>query len=164
MSKRTLPARRNGAAGGFDRYFVRDIRSTTISLGGMVAAYPNPTTAPYGRGGGTAYTCAFLFQPDGSLAVQTGNRAGLGPTGPFLGGNGMTGREGKLIALSPTLQRYSANLIAHFEVSPAFVPFIEAKYVRSEAQGSQSGPFFSQGATLGDPGGRERIRLDKPPI
>ncbi len=154
----------NGAAGGFDRYFFRDIRSTTISLGGMVAAYQNPTTAPCGRGGGTAFTCAFLFQPDGSLVAQTGTRAGLGPTGPFIGGNGYSGREGKLIALSPTLQRYSANLIGHFEISPAFVPFIEAKYVRSEAQGSQSGPFFSQGATLGDPGGRERIRLDNPYI
>lgn len=154
----------NGAAGGFDRYFFRDIRSTTISLGGMVAAYPNPTTAPCGRGGGTAFTCAFLFQPDGSLIAQTGDRAGLGPTGPFIGGNGYTGREGKLIALSPQLQRYSANLIAHFEVSPAFEPFLEAKYVRSEAQGSQSGPFFSQGATLGDVGGRERIRLDNPYI
>ncbi len=156
------PGSPNGAAGGFDRYFFRDIRSTTISLGGMVAAYPNPTTAPCGRGGGTAFTCAFLFQPDGSLIAQTGDRAGLGPTGPFIGGNGYTGREGRLIALSPQLQRYSANLIAHFEVSPAFVPFLEAKYVRSEAQGSQSGPFFSQGATLGDPGGRERLRLDNP--
>lgn len=158
------PGSPNGAAGGFDRYFFRDIRSTTISLGGMVAAYPNPTTAPCGRGGGTAFTCAFLFQPDGSLVAQTGDRAGLGPTGPFIGGNGYTGREGKLIALSPQLQRYSANMIAHFEVSPAFVPFIEAKYVRSEAVGSQSGPFFSQGATLGDVGGRERIRLDNPYI
>ncbi len=156
------PGSPNGAAGGFDRYYYRDIRSTTISLGGMVAAYPNPTTAPCGRGGGTAFTCAFLFQPDGSLVAQTGDRAGLGPTGPFIGGNGMTGREGKLIALSPQLQRYSANLMAHFEVSPAFVPFLEAKYVRSEAVGSQSGPFFSQGATLGDVGGRERIRLDNP--
>lgn len=154
----------NGAAGGFDRYFYRDIRSTTISLGGMVAAYPNPTTAPCGRGGGTAFTCAFLFQPDGSLVAQTGDRAGLGPTGPFIGGNGYTGRENKLIALSPQLQRYSANLIAHFEVSPAFVPFLEAKYVRSEALGSQSGPFFSQGATLGDVGNRERVRLDNPYI
>jgi len=152
----------NGAAGGFDRYFYRDIRSTTISLGGMVAAFPNPATAPCGRGNGTAFTCAFLFQPDGSLVPQTGTRAGIGPTGPFIGGNGMTGREGKLIALSPDLKRYSANLIAHFEISPAFVPFIEAKYVRSEAVGSQSGPFFSQGATLGDVGGRERIRLDNP--
>lgn len=158
------PGSPNGAAGGFDRYFFRDIRSTTISLGGMVAAYPNPTTAPCGRGGGTAFTCAFLFQPDGSLVAQTGDRAGLGPTGPFIGGNGFTGREGKLIALSPQLQRYSANLIAHFEVSPAFVPFLEAKYVRSEALGSQSGPFFSQGATLGDVGNRERIRLDNPYI
>lgn len=154
----------SGAAGGFDRYFFRDIRSTTISLGGMVAAFPNPTTAPCGRGGSTAFTCAFLFQPDGSLIAQTGDRAGLGPTGPFIGGNGYTGREGKLIALSPQLQRYSANLIAHFEISPAFVPFLEAKYVRSEAMGSQSGPFFSQGATLGDVGGRERIRLDNPYI
>ena len=156
------PGSPNGAAGGFDRYYYRDIRSTTISLGGMVAAYPNPTTAPCGRGGGTAFTCAFLFQPDGSLVAQTGDRAGLGPTGPFIGGNGMTGREGKLIALSPRLQRYSANMMAHFEISPAFVPFIEAKYVRSEAVGSQSGPFFSQGATLGDVGNRERIRLDNP--
>ncbi len=158
------PGSPNGAAGGFDRYYYRDIRSTTISLGGMVAAYPNPTTAPCGRGGGTAFTCAFLFQPDGSLIAQTGDRNGLGPTGPFIGGNGYTGREGKLIALSPQLQRYSANMMAHFEISPAFVPFIEAKYVRSEAVGSQSGPFFSQGATLGDVGGRERIRLDNPYI
>lgn len=152
----------NGAAGGFDRYFFRDIRSATIGLGGMVVAFPNPTAAPCGRGDGTAFTCAFQFQPDGSLVSQTGTRAGIGPNGSFIGGNGMSGREGQLIALSPDLKRYSANLIAHFEVSPAFVPFIEAKYVRSEAVGSQSGPFFSQGTTLGDPGGRERVRLDNP--
>ncbi|WP_374526072.1 TonB-dependent receptor domain-containing protein [Sphingopyxis sp.] len=152
----------NGAAGGFDRYFFNDIRSATISLGGMVAAFPNPSLAPCGRGDGTAFTCAYQFQRDGSLVAQTGTRAGIGPSGAFIGGNGMTGREGQLLALSPDLQRYSANLIAHFEISPAFVPFIEAKYVRSEAHGSQSGPFFSQGATLGDPGGRERIRLDNP--
>ncbi len=152
----------NGAAGGFDRYFFRDIRSATISLGGMVQAFPNPTAAPCGRGDGTAFACTFQFQRDGSLVAQTGDRVGIGPSGGYIGGNGMSGREGQLIALSPDLKRYSANLIGHFEVSPAFVPFIEAKYVRSEAVGSQSGPFFSQGTTLGDPGGRERVRLDNP--
>ncbi|RYY22267.1 MAG: TonB-dependent receptor, partial [Sphingomonadales bacterium] len=152
----------NGAAGGFDRFFYRDIRSSTISLGGMVAAFPDPTAAPCGRGDGSAFTCAFQFQRDGSLVAQTGSRAGIGPNGAFIGGNGMSGREGQLIALSPDLKRYSANLIGHFEISPAFVPFVEAKYVRSEAVGSQSGPFFTQGTTLGDPGGRERVRLDNP--
>lgn len=152
----------NGAAGGFDRYFFSDIRSATIGLGGMVAAFPNPTLAPCGRGDGSAFTCAFQFQRDGSLVAQTGTRVGIGPNGSFIGGNGTSSREGKLLALSPDLKRYSANLIGHFEISPAFVPFIEAKYVRSEAVGSQSGPFFTQGTTLGDPGGRERVRLDNP--
>lgn len=152
----------NGAADGVDRGFFRDVRSATLSTGGMVAVFPNPTLAPCGRGDGTAFTCAFQFQSDGSLVAQTGTRIGIGPNGSFNGGNGTNFRDGKELALSPDLTRYSANLIAHYEISPALVPFLEAKYVRSEAFGSQSGPFFSQGATLGDPGGRERVRLDNP--
>lgn len=152
----------NGAAGGVDRAFFNDIRSATIGLGGSVAVFQNPSLAPCGAAGGSAFTCSFQFQPDGSLIAQTGARIGIGPNGSFNGGNGTSSREGQLLALSPDLQRYSVNLIGRYEFSPAFVPFIEAKYVRSEAFGSQSGPFFSQGATLGDPGGRERIRLDNP--
>ncbi len=152
----------NGAAGGPDRAFYNDIRSATIGLGGSVAVFQNPALAPCGRAGGSAFTCSFQFQPGGDLLAQTGTRIGIGPNGNFNGGNGSNSREGNLLALSPDLQRYSVNLISHYEISPAFVPFIEAKYVRSEAFGSQSGPFFSQGGTLGDPGGRERIRLDNP--
>ena len=151
----------NGSDGVFDRTFYKDIRSGTISLGGLVAAFQNPTTAPCGKNV-SAFTCTFLFQPDGSLVPESGTRIGIGPNGNFQGGNGYSGREGKLIALSPDLKRYSVNLIGHFEISPALVPFIEAKYTRTSAFGSQSGPFFSQGTTLGDPGGRERIRLDNP--
>lgn len=151
----------NGSDGLFDRVFLRDLRSATIATGGMVSAYGGPA----GRCGfgldGTPYTCALQFQPDGSLVRQTGERTGLGPFGSFIGGNGYVGREGQLLTLSPQLDRYSANLLGHFEITPAFVPFIEAKYVRTKAFGSQSGPFFSQGGTLGDPG-RERIRLDNP--
>lgn len=141
----------NGAAGTFDRTFYRDIRSTTISLGGQVGVrYPNSAALCGADSLGNAFTCPFLFQPDGTLIPQTGTRVGLGPNGNFVGGNGYTGREGQLLTFSPNLKRYSANLVAHYEFSPAFVPFVEAKYSRTEARGSQSGPFFSQGQTLGD--------------
>lgn len=151
----------NGSDGVFDRTFYRDIRSATISTGGLVAINPG-AGAPCGVGGTSPFTCTYLFQPDGTLVAQTGTRVGLGPNGNFVGGNGYTGRGGKLLTFSPDLERISVNLLGHFEVSPAFVPFFEAKYVRTRAQGSVSGPFFSQGTTLADPGGRERIRLDNP--
>ncbi len=153
----------NGSDGVFDRQFLRDIRSATISLGGQTAIFQSAANPACGADvAGSAFACNMLFQRDGSLIGQTGERVGLGPNGSYLGGNGSNSREGKLLALSPNLERISANLIGHFEVSPAFVPFWEAKYVRTTAFGSQSGPFFSQGTTLGDPGGRERVRLDNP--
>lgn len=172
----------SGAAGGFDRTFYRDIRGATISLGGMVSIrYPNLPGQPCGNDYlGASYTCAFLFQPDGTLVPQTGTRVGIGPFGSFVGGNGYSGREDKLLTFQPNLQRYNANLLAHYEISPALVPFVEAKYSRSEAFGSVSGPFFSQGTTLADGVAiagfsdqsfsttgrvnREGIRLDNPYI
>ncbi|MEH3107496.1 MAG: TonB-dependent receptor [Sphingomonas fennica] len=155
----------NGSDGVPDRVFLRDIRSTTNSLGGFYTV-GSPNGACGRDALGNPFNCTFLFQPDGSLVPQTGTRVGLAPNGSFLGGNGYSGREEDLVALSPTLNRYSANLIGHFEVSRAFEPFVEAKYVRSEAQGSQSGPFFTQGTTLGSQEtsdvNREQPRLDNP--
>ncbi|MCI4592305.1 TonB-dependent receptor [Sphingobium sp. BYY-5] len=162
-----------------DRTFYRDLRSATISLGGLTAIRYGGANGPCGGAGGSAFTCTSLFQPGGSLVAQTGDRVGIGPNGNFTGGNGTTSREGQLLTFTPNLKRYAANLIGHFEVSPAFVPFFEAKYVRTDARGSQSGPFFSQGTTLGDgveidgfadrsfnnAGGvvnREGVRLDNP--
>jgi outer membrane receptor protein involved in Fe transport len=141
-----------GADDVIDRIFYQDLRSTTISLGGQVGIrYANNASAPCGLDAvGSSYTCAFLFQPNGTLASQTGLRVGLGPNGNFVGGNGTSSREGKLMALSPDLKRYSANLIAHYDFDPAAQLFVEAKYVRTEAFGSQSGPFFAQGTTLSD--------------
>jgi outer membrane receptor protein involved in Fe transport len=157
-----------GSDGVSDREFYRDIRSTTISLGGLYTV-----ASPGGACGrdltGAAYNCVYFFQPDGTLTQQTGQRVGLAPNGSFIGGNGYTGREGDLVTLSPRLDRYSANALGHFDISEAFTPFFEAKYVRSVAQGSQSGPFFATGTTLGDPGAgvaavgnRELVRLDNP--
>ncbi|RSY77560.1 TonB-dependent receptor [Sphingomonas koreensis] len=135
-----------------DRVFYTDVRSTTISLGGQLGfRYANTPSAPCGvDSAGSSFTCAYLFQPNGSLVNQTGLRVGLGPNGNFVGGNGTSSREGQLVALSPDVTRYVVNVLGHFEISPAFVPFVEAKYARTEAFGSQSGPFFSQGQTLSD--------------
>ncbi|TGX55143.1 TonB-dependent receptor [Sphingomonas gei] len=135
-----------------DRLYYRDIRSATIGLGGQVGIrYANTPGAPCGNDAvGSSFTCGFQFLPDGALTPQTGLRVGLGPNGNYIGGNGTSSREGKLMVLSPDLKRYVFNALGHFEISPAFVPFFEAKYVRTEAFGTQSGPFFSQGQTLGD--------------
>lgn len=171
----------NGSDGTPDRLFFRDIRSTTARGGQILVRQPVTGNASGLDVNGAAFTLSSLFQPDGSLVRQTGTRVGIAPIGSFIGGNAVTGREGRLLALSPQLDRYSVNLIGHFDISPAFVPFVEAKYVRTDAVGSQSGPFFSQGQTLGDgivvpgfvdrsyvltgtagPVNREGIRLDNP--
>ena len=141
----------NGADDVFDRAFFTDLRSTTISPGGQIGIRQPTVGAACGVDSvGNPFTCAFLFQSDGTLIPQTGLRVGLGPNGSFVSGNGDTGRTGQRLTLSPDIERYSVNLIGHFEVSPAFVPFVEAKYARTRAFGSQSGPFFSQGQTLTD--------------
>ena len=155
----------NGADGVPDRLFFRDIRSSTIALGGYTGVLQPATGAACGLDStGAAFSCVQQFNPDGSLVPVTGRRVGLGPNGNFIGGNGYRGREGRLLALSPDLERISANVIAHYDFSDAAKLFLEAKYVRSVAFGSQSGPFFFQGTTLGDtaPVNRERPRLDNP--
>ena len=168
-----------------DAVFFRDVRSATISQGGLVA-FASPTaacgrdtvpTAALGNAG-RPFTCNYLFQPGGSLVLETGSRVGLSttagtgtaanpirassvPAGSFIGGNGNTRREGQTVQILPQLDRYSANLIGHFEFSDAFVPFVEAKYSRTDSVGQgSSGPAFYTGSTIDAL--YERPRLDNP--
>lgn len=156
----------NGSDGIPDRTFVRDIRSGSINQFGMVPITQPVTGAQCGTGiingtaAGTPYNCNFVFGPDGRLSPQTGARLSTGPIGSFVGGNGGTGREGTLLSVLPYQQRYNINLLGHYEFSPAVDAFFEAKYVRVDSTGSNSGPAFTQGATFGD--ARERPRLDNP--
>lgn len=160
----------NGSDGFPDRVFFRDIRSASISNNSLVPIGQSTTAARCGTGigstdgapsnTGTPYNCTFLFQEDGTLVAQTGTRVGSGAIGGIVGGNGDTRREGTDLSVLPKQERINANLLAHFEISPALVPFIEAKYVNLKTQGQQSTPAFIQGGTLGD--SRERSRLDNP--
>jgi outer membrane receptor protein involved in Fe transport len=159
-----------------DQTFFRDIRSATIFDGGLVAFAGAPlganSAARCGRDYlGRAFTCNYLFQPGGSLIQENGTRVGIGngsaaapsatPSGSFIGGNGNTRREGTLLQLQPQVERYAANLIGHFDVSDAFKPFVEAKYVRIDTVSlGGSGPAFFTGSTIDAL--YERPRLDNP--
>jgi outer membrane receptor protein involved in Fe transport len=170
-----------------DRVFVQDIRSATISRFGLVPIQeagsvfgnggvsglapcgtglaptngaPNTVTNVAGQPNGTPFNCNFLFNPDGSLVAQAGNRLGTGPTGNFVGGNGPTTREDRLLAVFPENKRINLNLLAHYTISDAFEPFVEAKWVRLDTSGNNAGPTFIQGTGTFDY--RERTRLDNP--
>lgn len=166
----------NGSDGFPDRAFFRDVRSASIHRNGLVPITQSGTNPLCGRGigstngapgfgsgstSGTPYNCTFIFSDAGALTPQTGTRVGQGIIGGIVGGNGQTGREGKLLSVFPFTERYNFNMLAHFEVSPAFEPFIEAKWNRVNALGNNAGPSFIQG-TFGQYDLRERIRLDNP--
>jgi outer membrane receptor protein involved in Fe transport len=144
-----------------DRLFFTDVRSGSLTNTGIMRfggtkAF-NCGIDPTGVG---YYPCVFIFTPEGQLVPATGVRAGIAP-GSFIGGNSENFRTGRQFQLEPDLKRYNLNLVGHFEVSPALVPFVEATFSRTDSIGTgSSGPAFIQGSTLD--GFRERIRLDNP--
>jgi outer membrane receptor protein involved in Fe transport len=169
---------------GPDRLFFTDVRSASLTNTGVVrfggpilagagAGTPSALicgTAAHGAGTAGSFNCPYMFTPQGQLVPITGTRVGLGPTGNFVGGNGENFRDGNQFQLSPQLKRYNINLIGHFEITPAIVPFVEAKFSRTDTKGSGSnGPAFFTGSTMGDPRGfvfananRERPQLNNP--
>lgn len=74
---------------------------------------------------------AFLFLDDGSLIADPVTEDLRSVGGGRFGGLTSTGIEGG--QLVPQSERYSANLLVNFDVSTAFQPFLEAKYVRVDA-------------------------------
>lgn len=166
----------NGSDGYPDRAFFRDIRTASVHRYGLVPitqSGTNPlcgtglgsTNGPGGVGAGstmgTPYNCTYIFTPAGALTPQTGTRYSTGIIGGIVGGNGQTGREEQLVSVFPKSNRYNVNLLAHFTVSDAFEPFVEAKWNRTRTLGSAAGPSFIQG-TFTQFDLRERIRLDNP--
>ncbi|UKK84969.1 TonB-dependent receptor [Sphingopyxis sp. BSN-002] len=166
----------NGSDGFPDRAFIRDIRSASINRYGLIPITQSGTAPGCGVGigstngapgqgsgssVGTPYNCTYVFTPEGRLTPQTGTRYGQGIIGGIRGGNGQTGREDQLLSVMPFQERYNFNLLAHYTVSDAFEPFIEAKWNRINTLGSNAGPSFIQG-TFGQFDFRERVRLDNP--
>jgi outer membrane receptor protein involved in Fe transport len=84
------------------------------------------------------------FADDGSLFVDVPEQY-LPFSGNDIGTQGSTLRNTGQLAAG--LERYTANLLAHFDVSDAFRPFIEAKYVHIEAIQEGQPSFFVGGPT-----------------
>lgn len=125
-----------------------------ISLGGMVQTVCPALTATNADRVGAVCTGQlsptnarlsdnYAFMPDGTLVRDqpTTDMRNIG--GARFGGLSATGIEGAM--LLPGLERISTNILARYEVSPAFEPFIEAKYVRIVANQTSTQPTFVNG-------------------
>lgn len=152
-----------------DNQFFRGVRNSTISNGGTIAAnitatqcqdFRTPAAIRAARCTAQGQPRAFLFDPAGNFVENV-------PTSDFrpFGSNNFVGGQGSSLTdtgqLGPKTDRYSANLLAHFDLSEAFRPFVEAKYVRIDAV-QESGPSFFQGAFPNFFGGGRGLRCDNP--
>jgi len=127
-----------------DNTFQRGVRYNFISEGGTL------TTFCFGQAARQPLACQpnglarfYRFGPDGRLAVgatpERDFRESVPGSSFAIGGNGSTLSD--YGTLFPQIERYSLNLLGHFDVTPAFKPFIEAKYARVNTFG-QSSPSF----------------------
>ncbi len=135
-----------------DTQLIDNIKNIGLSTGGAFTSTCQGTTgvrAATNCGGvfnslGTSqFGNVFVFQPDGSLVrnvVQRDFRT-FG-SGNSQGGLGSTLRETGMFQIGNT--RYSANLLGSFEVSDAFRPYVEAKFVRTDSL-QEGQPTFFQG-------------------
>jgi outer membrane receptor protein involved in Fe transport len=141
-----------GAAGGEvgfsasdgipDNTFVCGIRNAGISDGGTVVAL-DPASSSIRR--------YLRFNDAGQLFVDTPAQSfSAFGSGNQQGGFGSTLRNtGSLLA---AVDRYAFNVLAHYDVSDSFKPFVEAKYVRTDVSGEGQPSFFnSVPGTLGGP-------------
>jgi outer membrane receptor protein involved in Fe transport len=119
------------------------IRNQSISDAGTIGSLSN------GR--------ALRFDNNGNLYVDVPTQY-LGTfTGNVVGGNGSTLRNTGVMAAG--VQRFAFNLLAHFDVSDAFRPYVEAKYVHVDAFG-EGQPSFWQGSFPGFFGGGNNLRCN----
>ncbi len=144
--------------------FYTGVRNGSLSDGGELTAVcgaADLTNSARCRTSGFAQR--YMFQPDGTLIMSN-------PTLDFrditdggssntVGGLGSTLRNTG--QLDPMLSRFSVNLIGHFDISDAFTPFVEAKYVRIRAN-QEGQPSFFQGSIPAFFGGGFDLRCNNP--
>lgn len=125
-----------------DNSFLCGINNAALSDGGTIGLITSTTNT----------TRSYLrFNDAGNLFVDTPPRQfGTIGSGNQQGGFGSTLRNtGSLLA---AVDRYAFNILAHYDVSEAFKPFIEAKYVKVDVSGEGQPSFFtSVPGTLGGP-------------
>ncbi|MEQ1639165.1 MAG: TonB-dependent receptor [Novosphingobium sp.] len=139
----------NGTDGLFDNVYLCGVRNAAISDGGTIGAIDassNPTRR-YLR-----------FDSSGNVFVDTPIRS-FAPVGSGnqVGGQGSTLRNTGMMAAG--VERYSANVLFHYDFSDALRFYAEGKYVRVKAN-QEGQPSFWQGSIPGFFGGGTNLRCN----
>ncbi len=167
---RTTPEAATGD-GISDTTFLGPLTRVGTSIGGMITS-TCPTTAATGESASAfaarrALTCSGLANPGSSNPLsQFGNAFGFLPDGSLvrnvcqtdfrqfgsgncIGGIGSTLRESG--QFQPGLKRINATLLAHFDVSDAFKPFLEAQFTTIDALQEGQPTFGAQAFSINNP-------------
>ena len=134
-----------------ERDFLTGVHSFGYSNGGTFIPYQGSSLLTCDKVAGAClangFPRVFLFQPNGSLS-----EANYGRDFRPVGSNNNQGGDGSTLedtgVLVPGYKRYVANLLAHYDFSDAFRPYVSAKYVRTDSYQTSS-PTFSQGGPQG---------------
>ena len=134
-----------------DNTFLCGIKNASISDGGTLGAI-DPSSAAQRR--------YLRFDSNGNIVIDTPDASySAAGSGNQQGGTGSTLRNTGQLAAG--LKRYAINLLAHYDVSDAFRPYVEAKYVHVDAR-QEGQPSFFQGSIPGFFGGGSNLRCDNP--
>jgi outer membrane receptor protein involved in Fe transport len=166
-----------------DNQYFCGVRNAAISNGGTLGAnvtVANCTSAAFGPGGASAALgaarCINAGTPNGQPRIfrfdGSGNLLQDVPAldfRPFASGNIISAADSPVPGatlrdtgqLAPGLKRYTGNILASFEISPALRPFFEGKFVRVDAL-QEGQPSFFQGTFPGFFGGGRGLRCDNP--
>ena len=121
-----------GTDGSTDTAELCGVRNNSISDGGTLGVFGDRSALRFAPNGDI-----FIDVPDDPLGSYTGN---------VIGGTGSTLRNTGQLAAG--VERYTANLLARFDITDAFRPFLEAKYVHVDAV-QEGQPSFFQGSLAG---------------
>lgn len=123
--------------GNPDQVLIGGQRLDFISEGGTVFTLCyDPTIQPLACQA-NGLDAALRFDQNGRLVREANN---VLANGNATTGSGSILSEGTLI---PDIERYNINVLASFEVSPAFRPYFEGKYARIDALGQGTPTFFN---------------------
>jgi outer membrane receptor protein involved in Fe transport len=134
-----------------ERTFLTGVHSFGYSDGGSFIPYVGTNTRACSD---VAASClpngfprVFLFQPNGSL-TEANYGTDFRPVGSGNNQNGDGSTLENTGVLQPGYKRYIANILAHYDVSDAFKPYFEGKFVRIDSYQTSS-PTFTQGGPQG---------------
>lgn len=120
-----------------DLSLVNNLYYDFISEGGTVFTYcADPSVQPIACGG-DGLGGALRFGSNGRLYSESNSPF---PDQLAQGGTGSALSDGTLI---PDIQRVNVNLLAHYDFSTAFRPYVELKYARIKALGQGTPSFFN---------------------